>query len=109
MILADELRIRNLVQMVEAGYRDNIVISHDHVVCLLGRVGPELYAALPNWSLKHIFEYIIPLLIERGLTKEDIDKTLIDNPRRLLPMLLQKSPLMVWLAPSELLLTNLVG
>jgi phosphotriesterase-related protein len=83
MILADELRIKNVVQMVKAGYRDSVLISHDHVVCLLGRVGPELHAALPNWSLKHIFDYIIPRLVESGLTKEDIDKILIDNPRRL--------------------------
>lgn len=83
MILADELRIKNLLEMVEAGYRDHILISQDAVVCLLGRVGPLMDELQPQWTITHIFERILPRLRELGLADADIDAILIDNPRRL--------------------------
>jgi phosphotriesterase-related protein len=83
MILPDELRMKNLMEMVAAGYRDNVLISQDAVVCLLGRVGPLMDELQPNWTISHIFERILPRLREQGLSDEDIDAILIDNPRRL--------------------------
>lgn len=83
MMLSDDLRMKNLMEMVEAGYRDHILISQDAVVCLLGRAGPEMEKLQPNWTITHIFERILPKLRERGLSDDDIDKILIDNPQRL--------------------------
>jgi phosphotriesterase-related protein len=82
-VLPDEIRIRNLLQLVEAGYRDSILVSHDHVICMLGRLGVDMPRVEPKWTLTHIFERVIPRLIELGLPKRDIDAILIDNPRRL--------------------------
>ena len=79
----DELRIKNLIEVVRAGYRDQLLISHDHAVCLLGR-GAAIFAELaPQSSLTHIFENIIPRLLELGLPKEDIEAILVSNPQRL--------------------------
>lgn len=83
MTLADDIRMRNLVELVQAGYRDQAMISHDHILCLLGRMGPALAQFAPNWTLTHIFERIIPRLLEMGLSRQDIDTILVDNPRRL--------------------------
>jgi phosphotriesterase-related protein len=81
--LSDELRMKNLLQLVEAGHRDNILISHDNAICFLGRVALEFERTMPNWSVTHIFKRIVPRLIELGLPPADIDAILIDNPRRL--------------------------
>jgi phosphotriesterase-related protein len=83
MYLPDELRIKNLVELVKAGYRDNILVSHDNAVCLLGRLGPEIERMLPDWSITHIFRRVLPRLLELGLSRQTIDHILIDNPRRL--------------------------
>jgi phosphotriesterase-related protein len=83
MILPDELRVKNLIQLVEAGYRDQIVVSQDHPLCLLGRMGPDLATIAPKWGIAHIFKRILPRLSELGLSANDIEKILVDNPRRL--------------------------
>jgi len=83
MILDDDTRIKNLMQMVAAGYRDNIVVSHDHALCVLGRLGPETEARQPNWRITRIFDYVLPQLRKLGLPEGDIEHILIDNPRSL--------------------------
>jgi phosphotriesterase-related protein len=83
MILPDDLRMKNLLELVHAGYRDKILISHDYTVCLLGRVALDLAKTAPKWSLTHIFERILPRLIELGLPQEDVKAILVDNPRQL--------------------------
>src|ERR1700756_200392 len=55
MILPDELRMKNLVELVRAGHRDRILMSQDHPLCLLGRMGPQVAALAPVWSITHIF------------------------------------------------------
>ena len=82
-ILSDDLRMKNVVELVRAGYRDQILMSQDHALCLLGRMGPELATMAPNWTITHIFERILPGLTELGLTEEDFERILVDNPRRL--------------------------
>lgn len=83
MVLSDELRMKNVVEMVRAGYRDNLLLSQDHVLCMQGRAGMDWEKRMPNWSMTNIFERILPGLAERGLGEEDFDRILIDNPRRL--------------------------
>lgn len=83
MLLSDDLRVRNLMQLVEAGYLDNILISQDHPLCLLGRMGADLSTDMPSWSITRIFEYVLPQLDELGLSEQDIERILIDNPQRL--------------------------
>jgi phosphotriesterase-related protein len=83
MILPDELRMKNLVELVRAGHRDRILMSQDHPLCLLGRMGPQLATLAPKWSITHIFERILPALTKLGLGAQDIEKILVDNPRRL--------------------------
>jgi phosphotriesterase-related protein len=83
MVLPDESRMKNLMQLVEAGYRDNVLVSQDYAICFLGRMGPQLAKYAPVWSITHIFQHILPRLLELGLAGEDIEKILVDNPRRL--------------------------
>jgi len=82
-VLPDDVRIRNLIQLVDAGYRDNILVSQDHVLCMLGRLGKMLEGAEPNWKLTRIFEYVVPRLKALGMSDEDVEHILVDNPRSL--------------------------
>lgn len=38
---------------------------------------------VPDWSMTLIFEKVIPRLRDEGVTQEQVDKILMDNPRRL--------------------------
>jgi phosphotriesterase-related protein len=46
-------------------------------------MGPQLATLAPKWSITHIFEHILPELTQLGLGAQDIEKILVDNPRRL--------------------------
>jgi phosphotriesterase-related protein len=83
MVLPDDLRIKNLMQLVKAGHRDRILVSHDHVVCMLGKAGDMMPTMAPNSSLTRIFDYVIPQLEKLGMAKADIEHILVDNPRTL--------------------------
>jgi phosphotriesterase-related protein len=37
---------------------------------------------VPNWRLTHIFENVFPRLREMGMSQEDLDHIVTDNPRR---------------------------
>lgn len=83
MVLPDDIRIKNMIQLIKSGHRDHILVSHDHVMCMLGRLGPQLDQIAPTWSLTRIFEYVIPALKAQGISDADIEAILVDNPRAL--------------------------
>lgn len=79
----DEERIAVLLGLLGTGYIDQLMMSHDTVNQWLGKppVWPE--GILTNHHVGHIFEDIIPVMKKAGVTDEQINKILIDNPRRL--------------------------
>ena len=73
----DAGRVAEIVQLVDAGFIDQILISHDH--CSKHRLfswGGPGYA--------HILENIVPLLLDRGLTQRQVQTIIVDNPKRFL-------------------------
>jgi phosphotriesterase-related protein len=69
--------VAEIVQLVDAGFIKQILISHDH--CSKHRLfswGGPGYA--------HILENIVPLLLSRGLSREQVDTIIIENPGRFL-------------------------
>ena len=36
----------------------------------------------PNWSMTFLFEQVIPELTERGMTTEQLDQMMVENPKR---------------------------
>lgn len=85
-IVPDAVRVKNLLAMVNAGHKDRVMVSHDSVNCWLGWYGgtdpASLNEALPNWKMTHLFENIFPQLKREGLTDADLDRIVVDNPRR---------------------------
>ncbi|WP_433756258.1 phosphotriesterase family protein [Nocardia sp. CA-135398] len=82
VLLPFEDRIDTIVELVRRGYLDKVVIAHD-AACHIDWFDPEAKAQVaPRWNYRHISEDVIPALIARGLTDDDIDAILVRNPRR---------------------------
>lgn len=84
MIHPDDERVAALAKLISAGAGDRAVVSHDSVWCWRGQpFPPEMEKAVaPNWNPTHFSRNIVPRLKELGVTDEQIDALLIDNPRR---------------------------
>ena len=70
-------RINNLVVLLEEGFADQIVLSHDVWLkfCLV-HYGGMGYA--------HLLENIVPMMQTAGITDEQIQLMLVENPQRLM-------------------------
>ena len=84
---SDANRMRNLKQMIDAGYRDQVIVSQDKVNCWLGNIpgvgtAEDIARIVPNWTMTHLFERIFPELLRMGVSQADLDALLLDNPRR---------------------------
>jgi len=74
---SDNDRIKAVVEQIKRGNLHRILISQD--VCfkvVLTKWGGHGYA--------HILENIVPRLLKEGLTREEVDTILVENPKRFL-------------------------
>ncbi len=73
----------NIVSLVDRGYGDRIMLSHDCIFVWLGRPGnlPPQYA---NWYPDYLFKKLLPKMKTAGVTDEQIRSILVNNPRRFL-------------------------
>ena len=73
----------NIVSLVVRGFGGRILLSHDCIFMWLGRPGklPPQYA---DWYPDYIFRRFIPRMKASGVTDEQIQGILTDNPRRFL-------------------------
>jgi predicted metal-dependent phosphotriesterase family hydrolase len=73
----DEQRVKNVCQLVQEGFAGRLLLSHD--VC---------YKHLLHWydgpGYDHMLTSFVPALRSAGVSQQDIDTILIDNPRRIL-------------------------
>jgi predicted metal-dependent phosphotriesterase family hydrolase len=72
----DEQRADSIVELIRRGHRGRILLSTD-----VGKRGALRSYGGQGYDL--VITGFIPLLLERGLTQEDVDALTIDNPRRL--------------------------
>jgi len=81
----EHARIELLLELLAKGYVDQIMLSNDSVWHWLGRpLNPDEYhrKLIANWKTTYLFEGILPLLEQRGVTKKDRETILVDNPAR---------------------------
>ncbi len=74
---SDIQRIQEIMQLIDEGFIKQILISQD--ICYKSwraRYGGKGYA--------HILKYIVPAMLSKGMTQEQIDMIMIHNPKRLL-------------------------
>jgi phosphotriesterase-related protein len=83
-ILSDERRVGTVVALLELGYADRIVLSHD--AAFYSHVTPPSWRAksAPSWRMDTIPQRVIPMLQAAGVSSDVITQMLVTNPRRLL-------------------------
>ena len=78
-------RVATIASLVERGYGDRIVLSHD-ASCFIDWFGPDPHALqavmAPNWHYEHISDDVLPALREAGVTDAQLDQMLVGTPAR---------------------------
>lgn len=82
----DEQRCQTIVTLLEKGYEDQILMSHDSVTVELGRNDGDknLLPIFKNANIQNIPTRLIPMLLEMGATEAQIEKIFVTNPAALL-------------------------
>jgi phosphotriesterase-related protein len=87
MYLPMDNRNNTVMELLERGHVGQMHLSQDYVVAL-DWFPPEqeeqlvAAGAVKDWSMTLLFEQVIPTLRERGMTDEQLDTMLVENPRR---------------------------
>jgi len=73
----DAQRINRIMHLIDKGFLDRVLVSHDQSFKyrMWHYGGP---------GIAHILENVAPLMKEKGLTEEQVNTILIENPKRLL-------------------------
>jgi phosphotriesterase-related protein len=83
--VTDDDRMDMILNLMDRGFSDRLFLSHDSVNHWKGR-DASAFQKLPgteHWGIHRIGEYVIPGLLRRGLTENDIDGLLTDNVQHL--------------------------
>jgi phosphotriesterase-related protein len=81
ILLPFEDRVSTVVTMCERGHADKMILSQD-ASCFTDWFPPGVREAMaPNWHYLHVAQDVVPALLERGVTNEQVDLMLRDNPR----------------------------
>lgn len=75
--LSDELRIKNLIDLIDLGYNYQIILSQD--VSKLAYLKDEGY-----YGFTTVLKHFIPKLKRNGISDKFINNLMIDNPSRIL-------------------------
>jgi phosphotriesterase-related protein len=91
LFLPTDKRNETVLALLEKGHADRMFLSQDYC-STLDWFPPEVQEQLratevPQWSMTMLFEDVIPELTERGMTQEQLDQMMVENPKR-------------WLAPA---------
>jgi phosphotriesterase-related protein len=76
-----EARADIVVELCRRGYAESMVLSQD-ASCYFDWIQQDLMALLPQWRYTHIHQEVLPYLLEKGVTQDQIDTMLVANPRR---------------------------
>ncbi len=84
VIHPDTERVSSLLALIRGGAGDRVVVSHDSVWCWRGQpIPPEILVELVKvWNPSHFSTRIVPRLKDGGASDADIDRLLVQNPRR---------------------------
>jgi phosphotriesterase-related protein len=80
LILPFEERVQIVATLCERGHADQMVLSHD-ASCFIDWLPQEAMQMMPRWNYLHITKDVIPALKNSGVTDEQIDIMLVDNPK----------------------------
>ena len=82
VLLPFENRVDTVAELVRRGYAERMVLAHDAACFIDWFEEGAKAAAVPNWNFTHISDDVIPALVERGVTEQQVATMMVDNPRR---------------------------
>lgn len=74
---SDPERLDAVTELIDDGYLSNLLFSHD--VCM--KVQRTRYG---GFGYAHLLENVVPMLRERGVSRDQLDTVLVENPERVL-------------------------
>jgi phosphotriesterase-related protein len=77
-------RVETIVALAGRGYADRMVLAHD-ASCFIDYYGGSHHLVgqtMPNWNYLHIGNDVLPALRAAGVSEEQINQMMVDNPRR---------------------------
>jgi len=81
--LETDKRVAIIIKLCELGYADRMVLGHD-AHCYFDWFPMELVRSnMPNWHYRHISEDVLPALRDAGVSDEQINQMMVENPRRI--------------------------
>jgi phosphotriesterase-related protein len=82
----DPERCDTIIALLNKGYEDQILMSHDSVTIELGRYDGDKneLPIFKNANIQNIPTRIIPMLLEKGATEAQIEKIFVTNPAKCL-------------------------
>jgi len=85
IFLPTEKRQQTVLALLEKGHADRMFLSQDWC-STLDWFTPEMEeqlkpVAAPNWSMTFLFEQVIPELKERGMTDDQLNQMMVENPK----------------------------
>jgi phosphotriesterase-related protein len=80
----DEKRTGTVLELLTRGYASQLVLSQD--CAWFSRVTPPSWRRrhTPSWTHDHVSRRIVPRLLAAGADPRDVDRMMVDNPRRFL-------------------------
>jgi len=82
LLLPFEDRVNTVVRMCQRGHAGKMVLSHD-AACFNDWIPGRAAPLSPNWHYRHIHKDVLPALLARGVSEEQIHTMLVENPRRI--------------------------
>jgi phosphotriesterase-related protein len=86
IFLPTEQRQKTVLALLEKGHADRMFLSQDYCSTIDWfplEVQNYLKAnEVPDWSMTFLFERVIPELKERGMTDEQLEQMMVENPKR---------------------------
>jgi phosphotriesterase-related protein len=80
-ILDFEARVGIVAEMCRRGYAEAMVLAQD-ASCYIDWIQPDFLSLMPNWNYLHVQRDVVPALLERGVTQDQVDQMLVTNPKR---------------------------
>jgi phosphotriesterase-related protein len=81
--LPTDKRVAVIAKLCELGYAGQIVLSHDASCYMDWFPMDVIRQTVPNWHFLHISKDVLPALRQAGVSDEQIDLMVRDNPRRI--------------------------
>ena len=78
-----EDRVETVAKLCQRGHADKMVLSHDAACFNDWLPEASLPVLAPRWNYLHIHNDVLPSLRERGVTEEQIQAMLVENPLRI--------------------------